>query len=121
MLTTAQSLSGRKGSLFVEHDPYAGLAATKPVRALAALGAAAAGFDTTWAWQTFLNSPSRKDDKPRFILVVAERLSRLSEADFTRLVRPISDWLLRVSKSLLLNGRDKFQRVGMLDLRLERA
>jgi len=33
VLATAQALSGRRGELFVEHDPYAGLAAKRPVRA----------------------------------------------------------------------------------------
>jgi hypothetical protein len=109
ILPKAQALSAHREELFVEHDPYAGLAATRPVRALAALGAVDVGYDATWAWQTFLNAQARKDDKPRFMLIIAARLSRLTDADFRKLVRPISDWLLRASKTLLSNGRGKFQ------------
>jgi hypothetical protein len=111
VLPTAQALSGRRGEFLVEHDPYAGLAATRPVRALAALGAVEDGYDATWAWETFLNAQVRKDDKPRFMLVIAARLSRLKDPDFGKLVRPISDWLLRASKNLLVNGRDKFHQL----------
>jgi len=111
VLPKAQELSGRRGEFFVEHDPYAGLAATKPIRALAALRAAEDGYDATWAWRTFLNAQARKDDKTRLVLVIAERLSRLKSADFSKLVQPISDWLLRASKTLLVDGRDKFERL----------
>lgn len=111
VLPTAQTLSGRRGEFFVEHDPYAGLAATRPVRALAALGAVEDGYEATWAWETFLNAQARRDDKPRFMLVIAARLSRLKDADFGKLVRPVSDWLLRASKNLLVHGRDKFERL----------
>jgi SIR2-like domain len=111
VLPTAQALSGHRRGFFVEYDPYAGLAAKRPVRALAALGAVADGYDATWAWETFLSAQARKDDKCRFVLVIAAKLLRLVGADFERLVRPISDWLLRVSKDLLVNGRDKFQRL----------
>jgi hypothetical protein len=39
----------------------------------------------------------------------AGQLSRLKDADFGKLVRPVSDWLLRASKNLLVHGRDKFE------------
>jgi hypothetical protein len=111
VLPTAQVLSRRRRDFFVEYDPYAGLAANKPVRALAALGASEDGYDATWAWETFLNAQVRNEDKPRLKFVIAARLLQLKDADFGKLVRPISDWLLRASKSLLLNGRDQFQRL----------
>lgn len=109
VLTTAKALSGRRGEFFVEYDPYAGLATARPVRALAALGAAKDGYDTTWAWKAFLNAQARKEDKQRLILLIAAKLLRLSDKDFGRLVTPISDWFLRVSKNLLIDGRRKFE------------
>jgi hypothetical protein len=111
VISTAQALSGHRGEFFVEYDPYAGLAATRPVRALAALHAVDPGYDATWAWQAFLNAQIRKDDKPRFILVIAARLLRLTDADFTKLVRPISDWFLRASKNLLADGGGRFAQL----------
>jgi hypothetical protein len=111
VLATAQALSVYHEDFFVEHDPFAGLAATRPVRALAALEAAEDGYDVKWAWEAFLNAQARNDDKPRFMLVIAARLLRLDDADFIKLVRPIADWLLRVSKILLVDGRESFERL----------
>lgn len=111
VLPTAQALSGRREYFLVEHDPFAGLATTRPIRALAALRAVHDGYDAAWGWDSFLNAQARKDDKPRLMLVIAARLSRLGDSDFSRLVRPISDWLLRASKTLLANGHDKFEQL----------
>jgi len=108
VLSRASELSGRRSELFVEYDPYAGLASSKPVRALAAIRAAGDGYDSSWAWQTFLNAEARKNDKPRFICVIAARLHALDDGEFSRLARPISDWFLRVSKILLESNREIF-------------
>jgi hypothetical protein len=67
------------------------------------------GYDAAWAWGTFLSAQARKDDKPRFILLIAGRLTQLKDLDFGKLVRPISDWFLRASETLLAKGRDKFE------------
>jgi hypothetical protein len=45
------------------------------------------------------------------MLLIAARLSCLRDADFGSLVRPISDWLLRASKNLLVSGRGKFEQL----------
>jgi len=111
VLPKAQASSGRRGELFVEYDPFAGLAASRPVRALAAIEAAPKEGDWHWAWETFLNSQARKDDKARLVGLIAGRIANLSERDFPKLVRPVSDWLLRASKSLLKNQRQAFNSI----------
>ena len=111
VLPKAQALSGRRAEMFVEYDPYAGLASTKPVRALAAIGAAPKDGDWHWAWETFLNNDARKEDKPRLITLIAGRIANLPESDFSKLVRPISDWLLRASKTLLESQRQLFESI----------
>ena len=110
VLPNAKALSGRRGEAFVQYDPYAGLATAKPARALAALKAAPKG-DWHWAWETFLSSQARKDDKPRLVTLIAGRIANLSESDFPNLVRAISDWLLRASKPLLASQRTLFDSI----------
>ena len=71
----------------------------RPVRAFAALRIAAAEGDfPDWAWSTFLNAGERKEDKPRFMALIAERLTRYLDSGNTVLVSPAAGWLVNVSK-----------------------
>ena len=112
VLSEACSLSGRRNEPFVEYDPFAGLSATRPVRAFAALRTAAKGGDfPDWAWNTFLNEDKRKTDKPRFVALIAERLARYLDNDKKELVRPTANWLVNVSDLLSDQSPASFHRV----------
>ncbi|MDP2376047.1 SIR2 family protein [Reyranella sp.] len=112
-LSRAKALSGRSDDFLIQNDPYAGLVADRPVHAFSALMyAAKSGEFPEWAWQTFLNSPNRKDDKPRLIVLIAERLSRFSEANLALLVRPASDWFYHVSKVLARKAPTAFDKLA---------
>ncbi len=112
-LSRAKTLSGRSDDFSVQHDPYAGLASDRPVHAFSALMyAAKSGEFPEWAWQTFLSSPKRKDDKPRLIGFVAERLCRFSEANLALLVRPTSDWFHHVSGALARKAPSAFDKLA---------
>lgn len=115
LLSKAAELSGRaQGKLFVEIDPFAGLASERPVRALSALNIAGKRNDyPEWAWRKFLNSEARKSDKPKFSALIAERLSRLPISTIANFVLPVSDWLLKSSKVLLSDYPGHFGRVWM--------
>ena len=91
ILSRARELSGRKEDFLVGDDPFAGLAAEQPVRALSALTRAAkSGEFPEWAWRRFLNSElSVKNDKLRFVFLIAERLAGYSEEVITTLIRPV--------------------------------
>ena len=75
VVNKAAELKGRRDEMLVERNPFAGLASERPARALSTLTVSGKrGAFPTWAWETFLNSESRKSDKARFSAVVAEKL-----------------------------------------------
>lgn len=112
ILSRAIELSGRTEDFLVEKDPYAGLAAERPVRAFSALTNAGKRDDfPEWAWQTFLNSESRKNDTSRFVGLIAERLATYSDSVLINLVRPAANWLLSVSKVLAVQYPASFDKI----------
>ena len=91
MLSEARSLSGRRAKSFVEYDSFGGLSADRPVRAFSALRVAAEKGDfPDWAWSTFLNAEERKTDKPRFMVLIAERLACYLDNGAATLIRLVS-------------------------------
>ncbi len=112
-LSKARELSEREEDDFlVEKDPFAGLSAERPVRALSALTDAARRNEyPEWAWRTFLDSVARKDDKPKFSALVAERLCRYPLEVVTDFIRPATDWLLQISKQLASGFPETFDKV----------
>ena len=114
VLSTARSLSGRRrrGNLFVEYDPFGGLSDVRPVRAFSALRMAPDKGDFLyWAWGRFLNAEKRKTDKPRFMMLIAERLACYLDNSATELVRPAASWLFNVSDRLSNESPASFRRV----------
>ena len=102
VLKKALELRGRPHELLVKSDPFAGLASQRPARAFAALTKATKLNDySPWAWKTFLNADKRKSDKPRFMALIAERISRLPTSALVEIVHSVSDWLYVSSKVLL--------------------
>jgi hypothetical protein len=113
ILDTAAKVSGRSpDEFFVERDPYAGLCASNPARAFAALSRAGkAGKYPQDPWRTFLNRESRERDRDRFVILIASRLSRIQDDHFANLLRPATDWLLRIRGILLPKHREVFDRL----------
>lgn len=112
ILTKARELSGRTEDLFVENDPFVGLSAEHPVRAFSALTTAAKRDEyPEWAWRTFLNAEAQKSDKPKFSALIAERISRYPNDAVAEFVRPVSDWILKISQHLSSNFPQTFDRI----------
>lgn len=112
VLSEAYSLSGRRDKPFVEYNPFRGLANARPVRAFSALRIAATEGDfPDWAWSSFLNSGGRKNDKTRFMALIAERLAGYLDSGRTELVRPAASWLFNVSEHLSNESPARFRRV----------
>ena len=112
VLSTARSLSGRRrrGNLFVEYNPFGGLSDVRPVRAFSALRMAAKEGDfPAWAWSTFLTH--QKNDNPRLVALIAERLACYLDGGATELVRPAASWLFNVSEHLSDESPASFRRV----------
>ncbi|MDI1262207.1 MAG: SIR2 family protein [bacterium] len=112
VLSRATELSGRTDDFLVEKDPFAGLAAERPVRAFSALmHAAKSGVYPEWAWRTFLGPKAREKDNARLVGLIAVRLASYSEETLATLIRPISDWLARSSKILAVEYPKAFDNV----------
>jgi hypothetical protein len=115
LLSNAKELSGRMSESLVENDPFTGLATSRPVRALSALGySAKRGEFPEWAWRKFLYSQVRENnekDKPRFSRLVAQRISRLPDQAIAGLIHPVSNWLLKASKTLLSCCPEQFEQM----------
>jgi hypothetical protein len=112
VLDRAVELRGRTRELLVETDPFTGLAAERPIRALVALKIASKRNDyPAWAWKTFLNADVQRSDKRRLIAVIAERISRIPASALTELIYPVTEWILASSKVLLSEFPTQFDRV----------
>ena len=82
-----------------ERDPFKGLAASKPVRALAALAhAARSGEAPRWAWSAFLGTENRPSDPPRLVRSIAARLCTLPPSGLHEIAYPVSVWMEAVGE-----------------------
>ena len=112
VLSKARSLSGRRDEPFVEYNPFGGLSNDRPVRAFSALRIAAKEGDfPAWAWSTFLSKEKRKNEKSRFMMLIAERLACYLDNGKTVPVEPVANWLLNVSNHLADQYPASFRRV----------
>ena len=112
VLSKARSLSGRRDEPFVEYNPFSGLSNDRPVRAFSALRIAAKEGDfPAWAWSTFLSKEKRKNEKSRFMMLIAERLACYLDNGKTVPVEPVANWLLNVSNHLADQYPASFRRV----------
>jgi hypothetical protein len=112
VLAKASEIGGHRSMRFVQNDPFAGLAAAKPVRAFRVLVRAAKhGEYPEWAWRTFLNPEARKADRVRLTKQIAERLSTIPESSLEPLLYSITEWLAKASDVLIANYRYVFERL----------
>jgi len=111
LLTKSRELSGRTSG-YTEKDPFAGLAAERPIRAFSSLNIyAKRGEWPEWAWSKFLFSPSRGKDKPRFTALIASRMADLPTNAIAGFIYPAADWLFKTSEILFASYPEKFERV----------
>ena len=107
-----RAMAGRRhvwGQL-VEIDPFAGLCEKRPVRLLAALKhQLRQGIDVTAAWEKFLYSSPRRNDKPKLAAVIARRLAALPQNVLSAIIMPASYWIEALSKTLFDYDRKAFE------------
>ena len=104
----AERHSGRGPNFLEEHDPFAGLCASRPVRALNALTyEAKQGRFPVWAWRKFLYSEFNSTHRLKFFALVAARLASYGAGNLAAFAGPVANWLNK--RSLLL--ADNFPRV----------
>ena len=109
-LSRAQELTAAREHFLIENDPYRGLATGRPVRALAVLTVAARQDDyPDWAWSTFLTADGRTSDRPRFMALIAERLTRCPSHALATFLRAASRWLRDAGEVLGREYPDSFR------------
>jgi len=112
ILTKAEALRGRTEDFLVEAEPFQGFVDAFPVKAFSSLNLAAQNNKyPEWAWRLFLNSEKRKEDKPLFMMLVAERLYSYPIVAFDSFNRDVTSWLRGVSKILLKKYPGAFYRL----------
>lgn len=122
ILSRAKDLSGRSEDFLVEYDPFVGLAEKYPRRAFSALTyAAKRGEFPEWAWQRFLSSEARKNDKAKFAGLIAERLSSYPAAQIASFIRPASEWLRDASATLASSYISSFDKITQKLISILRA
>ena len=111
-LAKAKALSESSTDRFIEHDPFLGLSQKRPIRAFAALRRAAKEKEfPERAWSTFLNANERKEDRPRFIALIAEQISRFADTELAGILRPVAGWIQKVAKVLAAAYPGLFSRL----------
>ena len=112
VLSTALKVGGSHENFLVNKAPFAGLAASHPVRAFRALVQASKRSEfPSELWRQFLNSEARKTDRQKFMALIAERVSRFPLHAVDVLLRSVSDWALTVSEHLSAQFPQSFHRV----------
>lgn len=106
--------SQREAGILEHHDPFAGLCAARPVRAMCALSLAAKKDEyPKWAWETFLYSDARERDKPKFTALVAERLCQIPDEKLGKMLHSATFWFQRVAEALSIRCPDAFDRTAL--------
>lgn len=101
LLPKAVKLNGRSDGSSCKNAPFEGLVEEKPIRAFAALSYEAKQENfPAWAWQTFFYSDARKNDKSRFIWLIANRLTLYPDHQLLNFFPAIADWVKERSEAL---------------------
>lgn len=112
LLEVAEAASRIDFTSRVEREPFRGLSASRPARALAALSHAARnGIVPVWAWRSFLYVENRKDDPIRLLRATAARLTMLPTASLYEIAHPVADWLEKVSARLKAEAPTTFAAI----------
>lgn len=109
ILSVAKEKSRRVEDFLVKNDPFAGLSVSRPALAFSALVHASKRFEyPKWAWETFLYSEARKDDRQKLVVAVAHRLARMPSQELAGIIYAATTWLSKASKTLAINKRSAF-------------
>ena len=114
VLSKALDVAGRSKNFLVKKAPFAGLAVSHPVRAFRALVQASKRHEFPLElWRQFLDAEARTADRPKFIALIAERLSRFPLGSVDGFLYTVSSWLLKASGDLIPHFPESFHRVAL--------
>ena len=109
VLALAAQLSRHDFENLTDYVPLTGLAEKRPVKLLRALGLAAQkGEAHPDAWETFLLSTARSNDRTRLVRAIGQRLLRLPEPMLAGMVYSVTEWILRLAAPLQTQAPDLF-------------
>tara|TARA_R110000744_G_scaffold222467_1_gene341376 strand:+ start:948 stop:4769 length:3822 start_codon:yes stop_codon:yes gene_type:complete len=109
IVAKAEALRGRKEDFLVEAEPFQGFVDAFPVKAFSSLNFAAKNNEyPNWAWRLFLSSNKREEDRPLFMMLIAERLCSYPDEVFELLVREAATWLNATGKKLINHYQTSF-------------
>lgn len=112
ILEKAEALRGRTEDFLIEAEPFKGFVDALPVKAFSSLNLAAQNNEyPEWAWRLFLSSEKRKEDKPLFMMLIAERLCSYPDGSFDSIVREAASWLNSASEDLLDQYQNSFYQL----------
>lgn len=112
VLVRVSEMRGREDNFLIEKDLFAGLSMYRPVRAFSALTYECKHNNISeWAWNIFLYSEGRLKDKPRFIALIAERISKITDNEIIKIINSATHWIQSIAKRLASNYPDSFEKV----------
>ncbi len=101
---------GRERGQLIDYDPFAGLVAERPLRALTALRLAdSENEQAAWGWQNFLYSQARGTDKERLVMLIARRLIELPTPLFVKFSGAATSWLAQARERLCAKDEKVFR------------
>lgn len=113
ILKRAKEIGAKTDNFLIENDPFAGLSNDKPVLAFGALTQAAKRNEFPgWAWQTFLQAKARENDQPKFLSLIAKRISKYPTEAVAEFIFPVSDWLLAISQKFSSQFPEVFDQIA---------
>ncbi|PUA27437.1 MAG: hypothetical protein B0W54_12720 [Cellvibrio sp. 79] len=111
LLEKAKEMTGRGDDFLIERNPFAGLVDKKPIKALAALTSASGAHEfPDWAWNIFLFSEARKNDKQRLTRVISAKLLLNKDDDLKKIIHAITHWFSMITNEFIENNEKLYER-----------
>lgn len=97
---------------FTRQEPFAGLSADAPLKAMGALAwATRHGKFPMGLWSQFFQSERRSKDSDRMVRLIAGRLTQLPNAEFSRIILTASMWFEDAGVRLVATNNATFARL----------
>ena len=118
IIPTILGMERRPFNKHVEYQPFSGLSASDPPRALEALLArlSAGHFDEEF-WDKFLRLDHRKDDELTFTAQIVDALCGLSPEQFKQISHSASSWFEAIGPELVSHSPKSYEQLWRLFLR----
>lgn len=112
ILEKAELLRGRDSTFLTEHNPFAGLCAEAPLKALGAMSLQLKKGDfSSHFWETYLSSACRKEDSFRLKLLTGGRITQIPNVDFKQIMLIASRWFEDFGPELREQNEQLFNKI----------